>query len=391
MHKISNNLINNIMIDKIKEKFNPLLFLSSLGAGGIAVGGFILLQYTDFFYGKGLVTFADIEQTAIVLILEAIMVIFALIHAYLTVVYFIGQSAWKKTKAAKEYENNPLVNSGLMAPYVSVFMSMNVIIGVVRYFSETVSSNFQAIMLPAFIFYAFLWLITVYKVLSLLKIAFTKSFDVEKIHFGWLLQPFALAMATVTGSGFAALAHDKVIAGFAAFLVLISATMAIFLTSVKVFSIFKKHLSRDSVLENEFMPTYLIIVPILTLLGISVFRLGHYLNHLYHAPILFTITKLIMIALYAFELWYFAFGLMMLKNYWGDYLSGKFHISQWGLICPFVALGALSAFVYKAYFQHPLFFYVIFVLVLGTVGFYLFLLKRQFKCLASDGEKICEA
>ena len=379
------------MIDKIKEKFNPLLFLSSLGAGGIAVSGFILLQYTGFFKGKGLATFADIEQTAIVLILEAVMVIFGLIHAYLTVVYFIGLSAWKKTKAYKEYENNPLVNSGLMAPYVSVFMSMNVIIAVVRYFSETISSNFQAMMLPAFIFYILLWFLAVYRVLSLLKIAFTKSFDVEKIHFGWLLQPFALAMATVTGSGFAALAHNKTIAGFAGFLALTSATMVIFLTSVKVFSIFKKHLSRDSALENQFMPTYLIIVPILTLLGISVFRFGHYLSHLYHAPILFTIAKIIMIALYAFEVWYFVFGLMMLKNYWRGYLSGKFHVSQWGLICPFVALGALSAFVYKAFFQNPIFFVAIFVLVLATSGFYLFLLKRQFKCLATDREKVCDA
>ncbi len=379
------------MINKIKEKFNPLLFLSSLGAGGLAVSGFILIQYGGFFHGKGLAVFADIEQTPMVLILETIMIIFSLIHVYLTIAFFIGQAAWKKTNAAKEFENNPLVNSGLMAPYVSVFMSMNVIIAVVRYFSEWMSNNFQAIMLPAFIFFVLLWVLAVYKVLTLLKIAFIKSFDVEKIHFGWLLQPFALAMATVTGSGFAALAENKTIGGFAAFLTLISLTMVIFLTSVKIFSIFKKHLSRDAILENHFMPTYLIVVPIITLIGIAIFRLGHYAQHVFHAPILFVIAKILMIMLYAFEVWYFVFGLMMLKNYWKDYLVGKFHVSQWGLICPFVALGALSGFIYKAFFQNAIFLGIIFILILGTSVFYLFLLKRQFKCLKSDINKVCDA
>lgn len=379
------------MINKIKEKYNPLLFLSSLGAGGIAVSGFILIQYTGFFTGKGLATFASVEQTMPVLFLEAIMIVFAIINAYLTIVYFIGKSAWQKTAEAKEYEQNPLVNSGLMAPYVSLLMSMNVIIAVVRYFSELLSSNFQNIMLPAFIAYIILWAFTVYKVLFLLKTAFVKSFDVDKIHFGWLLQPFSLAMATVTGSGFAALAHDKTIAGFAAFMSAMTMTMVIFLTSVKIFSIFKKHLNRDSALDNQFMPTYLIMIPIITLLGIAIFRFGHYLDHTFHAPLLFLIAKIIMILLYAFELWYFAFGLMMLKDYWKNYLSGTFHVSQWGLICPFVALGALSGFVYKVFYQNQIFLAAMFMLLTGVVGLYFFLLNRQFKCLKSSKDNLCDA
>jgi cytochrome b subunit of formate dehydrogenase len=93
-------------------------------------------------------------------------------------------------------------------------------------------------------------------------------------------------MTTVTGTGFAALAkntetifHNNDISVLAMFLTLISGLMAMFLTLVKLFSIFKKHLQRDSALHNHFVPTYLIIIPILTLFAISIFRIGHFAEH----------------------------------------------------------------------------------------------------------------
>jgi len=384
------------MFEKIKNKFNPLLFLASLGAGGIAVSGFILIQYGGLFNGKGLAVFKSVVQTPLSITLEFIMVFFAILHMILTVLFLNAYFAWRKTEVFKTFSENPLVNSGLMAPLVSLVMSMNIVIAVVRYFMPAVSDNFQAIMAPAFVGYVALWFITVFTVLSLLKKSFIRSFDVDKIHFGWLLQPFALAMVTVTGTGFAALAknsgeitYNSDIAGFAAFLALISGSMAVFLTYIKVASIFKKHLHREGPLENHFMPTYLIVLPIITLIGISVFRFGHYLNHLYHAPILFSIAKLILISLYAFQLWYFAFGLMMLKGYWGGYFKEKFHVSQWGLVCPFVAVSALSTFVFKAFFSNQIFFYAIFCLLIVTIVLYMFLLKRQIRCLLSDGG-ICD-
>ncbi|GEM_PF-4440729 len=38
-----------------QKKFNPLIFLASLGAGGIAVMPFVLMQYT-IEHGEGLIT-----------------------------------------------------------------------------------------------------------------------------------------------------------------------------------------------------------------------------------------------------------------------------------------------------------------------------------------------
>jgi hypothetical protein len=78
------------MLKKIKENFSPLLFLASLGAGGIAVAGFILIQYGGLSTVKGLATFATVNQTPVVILLEIIMVVFATIHTYLTILFLNG-------------------------------------------------------------------------------------------------------------------------------------------------------------------------------------------------------------------------------------------------------------------------------------------------------------
>ncbi len=385
------------MLKKIQKNFNPLLFLASLGAGGLAVAGFIFIQYGGIFSGKGLAILAQVEQTPLVLFLESNMIFFGIIHLVLTILFLIGYFRWRKTEAYREYRDNPLVHSGLIAPLLSLAMTMNVGIAVVRYFIPAFSNNFQEIMAPAFVIFSLLWAATVFTSLRLLKRAFIASFDMDKIHFGWLLQPFALAMVTVTASGFAALAHNTEtisynadIAGVAAFLALVSGSFAFFLTLVKLVAVFKKHLAQDGKLEEQFMPTYLIVIPIMTLFGISIFRLGHFAEHAFHSHILFVLAKILLLALYAFELWYFAFGLSMLGRSFKRYLKKSFHVSQWGLICPFVALLALSSFVFKIFFANTFFFVILFALFIGTAVFFLYLLWRQFACLKNTEKDMCK-
>ena len=79
------------MFQKIKKDFNPLIFLASLGAGGVAVSAFIIIQY-GIFTGKGLATFSQITQTPLSISMEIIMVIFSAIHIALTVLFFSGFS-----------------------------------------------------------------------------------------------------------------------------------------------------------------------------------------------------------------------------------------------------------------------------------------------------------
>ena len=379
------------MFKNLVEKFNPLIWLSALGAGGVSIAAFIILQYT-IWTGKGLANFAAMEQTNLVIFLEAIMVVFGFIHLVLTLYYAVAIFKWMKTEKYQEYKENPLVNAGLMAPMVSLAMSLNVVIGVVRYFSDYMVHNFQAMMLPGFIGFSILWFVIVNEEVLLLSKSFTKGFDMDKIHFGWLLHPFALGMITVTGTGLAAMSHTHWIASTSAFMSLISGTMGMFLMSVKLFSIFKKHFNQEGTLDNQFAPTYIIVIPIITVFAISFFRLGHFAEHALHAENIAAMMKFGMVTAFAFQVWYFWFGLVMLKDYWTGYFKNTQHVSQWGLICPFVGFVALGAFVFKLFASYLFFQYILLAILVFVALMYLFLLKRQLCCLKGRENKkyICE-
>jgi hypothetical protein len=137
----------------------------------------------------------------------------------------------------------------------------------------------------------------------------------------------------------------------------------------------------------------LIIIPILTLFAISIFRIGHFAEHHWgeNGEVISALTKASVLLLFAFQAWYFAFGLSMLKGYWTGYLKNHFHVSQWGLVCPFVGFSALASFVYKIFFQNEILFYMIVTLFSFVSVLYLYLLKRQLTCIFSNGEnKTCD-
>ena len=145
-------------------------------------------------------------------------------------------------------------------------------------------------------------------------------------------------------------------------------------------------------MHDQFMPTYIIVIPIITVFAISFFRLGHYSEHVLHAENIAAMMKFGMITAFAFQVWYFWFGLVMLKDYWKTYFRSHFHVSQWGLICPFVGFSVLGGFVFNLFAPYMVFFYfLIFILALVSL-MYLYLLKRQTQCLKGCEKKnfVCD-
>lgn len=364
--------------------FNPLTFLAALGAGGIAVAPFVFFQYV-MPHGKGLITYQELMSAghgagaaAFFYGLMAVMVIFTLVHLILTATLFSRLAKFMKTPEYRILKHDPLKNSALLAPFVSVAMTMNVFIGVIRFFIPALQSNFQSLMLPALMLWAVIWLFLMRTEVRLLKISFTKDFDVSKISFGWLLHPFALAMVTVTGTGIAAMAKNPDIAHAAAFMSMVSGMMGAFLFTVKIISVFTSHFHQAGVPERQFLPSFLIVVPIVTLFAISLFRLGHYFEHQFHFHLdaFFTI---VVVAPFAFQTWYFLFGLSMLKDYFKkDIFKREYYVSLWAFICPFVGYAVLGSFVYKFFSQSGFVLAAVFVSLLLAVIFYAFVAKRYF-------------
>lgn len=365
------------------KKFTPLIFLASLGAGGIAVIPFTFMQYT-LEHGEGLITRAQLWSQGFSGLLglyyyslEAIMIVFALIHFVLTFWFLKKLISWMKTNEFREMSHNPLENSALLAPFISILMTMNLFIGPIRYFLPALSENFQSLFLPAMIFWSILFVAILWTEIYLLGISFKKGFDINKITFGWLLHPFLLSMLTVIGTGIAAMAKDSGIANAAAFMSMISGSMGIFLLLVKIIMIFKSHFAAEALPEKNFLPSFLIVIPNITLFSISAFRFGHFLerHHGFHMGAYFYI---VIGMAFAFEIWYLLFGLSLLFDYFKKNHFKEFYVTQWGLICPFVAFAVLGTFAYNTIMPNIFIYSLIVLGMIASIVFYLELFFKQF-------------
>ncbi|MEA1984428.1 MAG: hypothetical protein U9N13_02110 [Euryarchaeota archaeon] len=365
--------------------FSPLVFLASLGAGGIAVLPFVLMQYTTE-HGNGLITRSQLWLQGLSGIssiyyysLEAIMIIFTLIHFILTIWFTIKLIKWMKTDKFSELINDPLTNTAILAPLISVLMTMNLFIGPIRYFIPVFSNNFQIMILPAMIFWSLIFVIVLFTEIKLLGISFNNGFDITKIHFGWLLHPFLLGMLTVIGTGIAAMSQDVSIANTAAFMTLISGSMGIFLLLVKMVVIFESHFALKGLPDKQFLPSILIVIPNITLFAISAFRFGHFLEH-HHEFHLEAYFYIVIGLSFAFEIWYMLFGLSLLKDYFKEHHFSEFYVTQWGLICPLVAFVTLGAFAYNVFLTSPILYGVMVLTIVITVTLFVELLVKHIKC-----------
>lgn len=366
--------------------FNPLKFLAALGAGGVAIMPFAFFQYTHH-TGKGLISLAQVGhgslplwKESLFLGLEGIMVVFTILHLWLMAKFLMGIVPWLKTTSYHDFLQNPLKNAGILTPFIALGMTFNVFIGSVRFFIPAMAQNLQSLMLPALIAWGILWVALLRMEIKLLGISFSKSFDVSQINFGWLLHPFALGMITVTGTGIAALSQTAYIAHTAGFMSLVTGTMGLFLLTVKTGAIFKSHFSAEGLPAKQFLPSLLIVIPNITLFAIAGFRLVHYMDHQFGFH-LDWLARVIMIVSFAFEVWYMAFGISLLKPYFKNHFFNKeFHVSQWGLICPFVAFAVLGAFFYKMFVPNPIMYAVAILAIIAAVAMYTIVLVKSIQC-----------
>ncbi|MFZ5392411.1 MAG: selenoprotein TsoY [Patescibacteria group bacterium] len=378
------------------NRYSPLLYLSALGAGGIAVAFFAVINYT-FDHGEGL---ANISQVGlenlgfwkfwVFKIFEVGMIVFSLIHLFLTLYLLPGLIRFIRNDGFKDFINDPLRNAAIVAPLISLIMSINVLLSVVRFFVPYLYDNLQLFMLPGLVVWGVIYVIVMVVEIWLLKISFTNGFDINKINFGWLLHPFVLGMLTVTGTGIAAMAKDYGIATAATVMTFMSGSMGLFLLLVKIVALFKSHFAATGLPEKQFLPSFLIVIPNITLYAISFFRLAHYFER-HQGSHVHAFQQVVVLSAWLFESWYLIFGLVLLVEYFKKYFNRDFTVSQWGLVCPFVAYVVLGAFVYKMFLPYQLVFG--FLIVMTGVILFLFynLMSKQFACWSQKSKVLnCE-
>lgn len=168
-----------------------------------------------------------------------------------------------------------------------------------------------------------------------------------------MLAVFAFAMLSVWFAAPAAMSHNKLTIFIALFWTIFFAVIALFLLILKVVLGFRAMLSNG--LEKSASPSLWIIIPILTLLWITIIRATHGLHDFgWEFSDSFYIVLLIWVLSMQLFFGYIWYKIMKSNKYFDDFINWKEkNIWSYALVCPGVALGVFMFFFIHIWMVQP--------------------------------------
>jgi hypothetical protein len=341
------------------ERYSPLYFLASLGNGGMAIGMFIYLNFMIPHPNTSIITFDGIRPyltdsspviTGAILLAMAGILFFAYRHLWL-----LGWNVWEYTQFRKTAAYTGLVQSNanvtLMAIPLTLGMTVNVIFILGAVFVPGLWGIVEYLFPFSLIFYALTGALA-FNIFSryFTRVIATGSFDCAKNNsFSQMLSIFAFAMVAVGFAAPAAMSQTMLTAAIASFSAIFFASAAILLGIVTFVLAFRAMLEHGVDLEGS--ASLWVLIPILTLLGITFYRLSHAMHHHFDFHITPAFTFVLLGTFVALQLLFGGLGYSVMKQvgYFKRYLDGEGRsIASYSLICPGVAL-----FVLGMFFVHP--------------------------------------
>lgn len=347
------------MNKKFTQKYNPLYFLSSLGNGGLAVSFFMYLMFMikhpdtpipTFKHVYGVLKGGDTISVLLVGIALFGILYFSFKHIKLLVWNLQEYGRFKKSE---EYEKLKTSNAEvtLMAVPLTLAMTVNVFFIIGAVFVPGVWTYVEYLFPFALLAFA---IIGVYglKIFSeyFSRLIIKGDFDfINNNNLSQLLASFTFTMIGVGLAAPGAMSHNLAVSVIGIFGAIFFSTVSILLLIIKLVlgfkSIFKQGISRESA------PSLWIVIPIMTLLGITFVRITsgvyHNLLHSNPPPVLMFIVLSIFVSLQGIV---GLIGYLVLNKtrYFKDYISGNGKsVGSYALICPGVA-----AFVLGMFFIH---------------------------------------
>jgi len=337
------------------KKYTPLYFLGALGAGGLAVSFFMYFQFLIkhetpmVTFNHIFATFKDSDFLTKILIILVILGILAFAFLHIKLLIW-NVKRYLKFKNSEEYKKivNTSKEISLMALPLTLAMSINVgfILGAV--FVPNLW-NFVEYLFP---FALIAFLIVGYYALKIFLDYFARmllegKFDfAENNSLSQMIAVFAFSMVGVGLAAPAAMSHNKIVATIALFFSLFFLSIAGILTLIKLTLGFKSMLEKG--VNKDTSASLWIVIPILTLFGISMFRqshgIAHHLVHQNYTTSGFFILASIILSL---QIFFGILGYMVMKkfNYFKDYVYGdKKSPGSLALICPGVAFFVFGFF-----------------------------------------------
>ncbi len=338
-----------------REKFNPMCFLASLGAGGLSVSFFMYLMFLVPHKGVPLATFDFIYPELLkgtwLSFVIAFSLVFIIVFAYLHFKLLIWNTKqFKKYKESYSYKS--LLGTNAEITLMTIPLTFAMTINVFFVLGAVFVPKLWSIVEYMFPFAIIGFMVCGYYALKILFNYFSRiltngNFDFTKNNnLSQMISIFSLSMISVGFAAPGAMSHNLTINAIGIFGALFFGSFAILLVIIKITMGFKNMFEQGISIEAS--PSLWILIPILTLLGIMMVRVSFGLDHNFDSHMskssLFTLTTVIL----SIQILFGALGykVMKINNYFKEYVYSNNTRSSisFALICPGVAFMVFGMF-----------------------------------------------
>ncbi|RYH11652.1 hypothetical protein [Tropicimonas sp. IMCC6043] len=343
-------------VSRPADRYSPLYFLGSLGAGGLSVTFFMYLFMWVPHPGIPVPTFEHIwsayteggvlQQAGIAIAWAGIAV-----FVYLNLKYLLwnlrAYRAFKKTPVYEELRNSN-AETTITAMPLALAMSINGLFIAGLAFVPGLWSIVEYLFPLAMIAFGVVGVIALRIIGDFLGRVLSKGgvFDVTAHNsFAQLTPAFALSMVAVGFAAPAAMSHNTVTVGLALVISTFFAVASALYMVVAAITAFNSMLHHGTAKESG--PTLMIIVPIMTILGITFLRQSHGLHATFDVHSAATDSLMMLSQLLTVQIIFLMLGLLVLRRqaYFSDFVFGsKTSPGSYALVCPGVALSVMLQF-----------------------------------------------
>jgi hypothetical protein len=338
----------------LREKFSPMCFLSALGAGGLSVSFFMYLMFLVPHPNSPMATYDFVmpallkgDWLSFVVAFSLVFIIaFAFLHFKLLIWNTKQYNLFKKTKSFEE-----LINSNSHITLMTIPLTFAMTINVCFVLGAVFVPGLWGFVEYLFPFALLGFVVVGYFALKIFFEYFSRllikgDFDFSKNNnLSQMISIFAFSMIAVGFAAPGAMSHNLIINSIGIFAALFFASIAMLLVLIKMTIGFKNIF--ESGLSLEAAPSIWILIPILTLLGITFIRVSFGLEHNYATPMnkssLFIFTSTVL----SLQIIFGILGYMVMKKmgYFEKYIhsANKSSVS-FALICPGVAFFVFGMF-----------------------------------------------
>lgn len=382
----------------LREKFTPMCFLSALGAGGLSVSFFMYLMFLVPHKGSPMATFDFIYPellkgtwlSAIIVVSLLFIILFATLHFKLLIWNIKQFSLYKKSDSYKILKESNTEITLITLP-LTLAMTINVCFVLGAVFIPNLWSIVEYLFpfaLIGFLLCGFYALKIFFNYFS--RILINGDVDCAKNNnLSQMISIFAFSMIAVGFAAPGAMSHNISINAIGIFGALFFSSVALILLVIKITLGFKNMFEHG--VSMEAAPSLWIIIPILTLLGITAVRVSFGLDHNFDATLakssLFTLTSVVLSLQIIFGI--LGYQIMKKIGYFEEFINGenKSPVS-FALICPGVALMVFGMFFInfgltynEVITKYSLAYFVLmlpFMFIQYRTVLYFFKLKRKF-------------